>query len=116
MKRILLDENIPIKLIELAPADCELDHVLRLGWAHMPDGELLDNAEAAGFETLLTADRSIAYQQNLQSKRISLVVVTTNNWPVIRSHAAAIFEAALAADIAVVKTVTLPHPVGSPRR
>ena len=115
MKRILLDENIPIKLLDLAPSSCEVQHVLGLGWAHMPDDALLDHAEAAEFDIVLTADQSLAYQQNWEVRRISLLALTTNNWPVIREHAPVIFGAAIAAGVAVVEIVKLPHPV-RPRR
>ena len=82
----------------------------------MPDREVLENAERAGFDVFLTADRSISYQQNVQATRIALVVLTTNNWPVIREHASAVFEAAFKAEGSVVEIVALPHPVGSRRR
>jgi hypothetical protein len=35
------------------------------GWDRLKNGELLDAAEAAGFEVFLTADQSIRYQPNL---------------------------------------------------
>ena len=41
VKRILLDENLPIKLATAAPPNCHVGHVLQVGWAHMLDGELL---------------------------------------------------------------------------
>ena len=35
------------------------------GWDTLSNGALLNAAEAAGFELLLTTDRRIRYQQNL---------------------------------------------------
>jgi len=46
------------------------------GWDTLSNGALLDAAEEAGFEVLLTTDRRIRYQQNLQARRIALVVLT----------------------------------------
>jgi hypothetical protein len=46
------------------------------GWDTLSDGALLNAAEEAGFELLLTTDRRIRYQQNLQVRRIALVVLT----------------------------------------
>jgi hypothetical protein len=46
------------------------------GWDALSNGALLDAAEEAGFELLLTTDRRIRYQQNLQVRRIALVVLT----------------------------------------
>jgi hypothetical protein len=38
----------------------------------------LNALEAAGFELLLTTDRRIRHQQNLQGRRVALVVLTGN--------------------------------------
>jgi hypothetical protein len=46
------------------------------GWDTLSNGALLDAAEEAGFGLLLTTDRRIRYQQNLQARRIALVVLT----------------------------------------
>lgn len=37
-------------------------------------------AEAAGFDVLLTGDNSLSYQQNLQERKIAIVVLTGNRW------------------------------------
>jgi len=47
---------------------------------------LLAEAERAGFEVLLTADRNMRYQQNLTGRSIALVVLSTPRWPVLRLH------------------------------
>jgi hypothetical protein len=57
------------------------------GWDTLSNGELLDAAENAGFELLLPTDRRIRYQQNLQVRRIALVVLTgTTRWSSVRQH------------------------------
>ena len=58
------------------------------GWDTLSNGALLDAAEEAGFELLLTTDRRIRYQQNLQVRRIALVVLAgTTRWSLVRQHA-----------------------------
>jgi hypothetical protein len=58
------------------------------GWHILSNGALLDAAEEAGFELLLTTDRRIRYQQNLKSRSIALVVLTgSTKWSLIRQHA-----------------------------
>jgi len=54
------------------------------GWDALTNGELLDEAERAGFHVFLTADKNIRYQQNLTGRRIALVVLSTPQWPVVR--------------------------------
>jgi hypothetical protein len=46
------------------------------GWDTLSNGALLNAAEAAGFELLLTTDRRIRHQQNLHVRRVALVVLT----------------------------------------
>jgi hypothetical protein len=43
--------------------------------AGLKNGELLDAAEAAGFDVLITVDQNIPDQQNLARRRISLVIL-----------------------------------------
>jgi len=58
------------------------------GWDTLSNGALLNAAEAAGFELLLTTDRRIQHQQNLQVRRVALVVLTgTTRWSRVRQHA-----------------------------
>ena len=54
------------------------------GWDRLTNGELLAEAERAGFDVLLTDDNNMRYQQNLASRRIALVVLSTPQWPRIR--------------------------------
>ena len=59
------------------------------GWDALSNGELLSAAEEAGFELLLTTDRRIRHQQNLQVRRVALVVLTgTTKWSLVRQHRA----------------------------
>jgi hypothetical protein len=47
---------------------------------------LLVEAERAGFEVLVTADKNMRYQQNLKGRKIALVVLGTPRWPALRRH------------------------------
>ena len=48
--------------------------------------ELLNLAEVAGFDVLLTTDKQIRYQQNLTGRRIAIVVLRNSTWRVVRLH------------------------------
>ncbi len=54
------------------------------GWDRLTNGDLLTAAERGGFDVLVTADQSLKYQQNLSSRRIALVVLTSPQWPRVR--------------------------------
>jgi hypothetical protein len=58
------------------------------GWDTLRNGALLNAAEEAGFELLLTTDRRIRHQQNLRVRRIAFVVLTgSTRWSRVRQHA-----------------------------
>src|SRR5260370_12932856 len=72
--RVLLDECVPRKLKStLTRYECRT--VPEEGLAGKKNGELLSLAEDAGFDVFLTVDRGIEFQQNLQSRRIAVLLV-----------------------------------------
>ncbi len=56
------------------------------GWSTLSNGELLSAAEAAGFAVLVTTDKQLARQQNLEKRKIAVVVLGNAQWPVLRLH------------------------------
>ncbi|HEX8691747.1 MAG TPA: hypothetical protein VF746_04955 [Longimicrobium sp.] len=66
------------------------------GWSTLTNGELLVAAEVQGFEVLVTTDTNLKYQQNLASRTIAIVVLSTTSWPRIKA-AAGLVAAAVAA-------------------
>ena len=44
------------------------------------------HCRASGFDVLVTADKNMRYQQNLEGRRIALVVLSTPQWPVVKLH------------------------------
>jgi len=49
-------------------------------------GELLNAAEQAAFDVLITTDKNLQYQQNLSIRRIAIVVLCSTSWPRIQRH------------------------------
>ena len=56
----------------------------------LKNGDLLKVAEQTGFDVMVTSDQNITYQQNLTGRKLALVVLGSNIWPVVRDHGAAI--------------------------
>ena len=76
------------------------------GWDALSNGALLNAAEAAGFELLLTTDRRIRHQQNLQ---VRLVVLTgTTTWSLVRQDADRIAAAVASATPGSYAEVEIP--------
>jgi hypothetical protein len=81
--RVLLDANTPAPLARFLRGH-DVKRADQLGWQSLLNGALLEAAESAGFEVLLTCDQNIQYQQNLSGRRLALVVLDSNHWPVLR--------------------------------
>jgi len=87
--RILLDHNVPAPLAGHL-AGHTVQTARACGWDTLSNGELLAEAERAGFDVFLTADKNIRHQQNLAGRRIAIVALSTPRWPLVRLHAAKI--------------------------
>lgn len=87
--KILFDQGTPLPLRRhLRPH--RVDSAAELGWSKLPNGELLDRAEAAGYEALVTTDQQLRHQQRLEGRRIRVLVLMTTSWPRIRLLAEAV--------------------------
>ena len=72
--RVLLDECVPARLARyLAGHDCVT--VPAAGLAGTKNGELLSMAEQKGFQSLITIDRGIVYQQNFSARALAILVL-----------------------------------------
>jgi hypothetical protein len=90
--RILFDQGTPAPLRSHLLAH-QVSIVFELNWSTLKNGDLLSEAEAAGFEVLVTTDQNLRYQQNLSERRIAVVVIGTTSWPRIQNRVAAVIEA-----------------------
>src|SRR5258708_2670865 len=72
--RILLDECVPRRLRREFPGH-DVHTVPEMGWSGKKNGELLQLMAGQAFEVLLSVDRSICHQQNLQAAGVAIVVL-----------------------------------------
>jgi len=79
------------------------------GWDTLSNGDLLAEAERAGFDVLITADKNIRYQQNLSGRRIALVVLSTPRWPLVRLNVDRVAAAVKAATLGSYAEVAIPY-------
>ena len=83
---ILFDHGTPKGLIRALPGHAIITAQSR-GWDKLNNGALLNAAEEAALDLLLTTDRRIRYQQNLAGRKVALVVLTgTTKWARVRLH------------------------------
>jgi hypothetical protein len=71
---VLFDQGAPVPLRPFLTGHT-VETASQRGWDKLKNGELLEAAEEAGFEVLVTPDKNIRYQQNLGFRRIALVVL-----------------------------------------
>jgi predicted nuclease of predicted toxin-antitoxin system len=90
--RVLPDENIPHGLRNLLPKH-EVVTVAHLNWTGTKNGELLKAAEDAGFDVMITSDRSIPYQQNMAGRKLAIVMLSTADWNLLKVASPQIAEA-----------------------
>jgi predicted nuclease of predicted toxin-antitoxin system len=104
MKRILLDENLPRPLAKLFTAPLEVVSVHDLGWAEKKNGDLIRSMLEEGLEFLLTADKNLQNQQNLEKYPVRLIVLKTfdNRFKTLVSYISVIQEAIINADDAQI--------------
>jgi hypothetical protein len=105
--RILFDNGTP-RGVAGALTGHTVEEARSRGWDTLRNGELLDAAEAAGFDVLLTTDRNIRYQQNLAGRKIAIVVLGKGRWRLIRERLPAIAAAVAAATPGSLAEVEIP--------
>ena len=109
MRRILLDEGVPIGVRRLI-RDADVQTVAEIGWAGLTNGDLINAAEGVAFDVIVTCDQSMRYQQNLTDRRVAIVVLTTNHWDTIRANSEGISPAIDAATIGSFNIAPMPRP------
>ena len=82
---ILFDNGTPAPLQYALKGHVVVEAIER-GWDRLANGELIAAAEAAGFDVLVTTDKNMRYQQNLQGRKIAFVVIGNQQWPILRHY------------------------------
>jgi predicted nuclease of predicted toxin-antitoxin system len=90
--KVLFDQNVPRNLAPHLKVH-EVTRSAQLGWQELKNGDLLEAAQGWGFEVLVTADRNLAYQQNLKGRKLAIVVLPSGNWPQLRRAVTEIVKA-----------------------
>ncbi len=78
------------------------------GWDTLSNGDLLKAAEEAGFEVLLTTDTNLPYQQNLEGRKLAVVILSKNRWSLVRPMMRQIADAVNAARPGTYTMVEIP--------
>jgi hypothetical protein len=92
--RLLLDECVP-RPLKRDLVGHDVHHVVDMGWSSKRNGDLLRLMVAERFETLLTVDQNIEFQQNVRASGIAVVIVVarTNRVKELRPLVPQVLEA-----------------------
>lgn len=74
MTRVLLDEDLPVRLCHHFPTGVYVETVEYRGWKGLENGDLLA-AAAEVFDALVTMDDNLPHQQNLATYDIAVVIL-----------------------------------------
>jgi hypothetical protein len=83
--RVLFDQATPVPIRPFLTGHT-VSTAAHQGWDKLQNGDLLNAAEAAGFEVFLTTDKNIRYQQNLTGRKIAIVLIRRQQWPDLKPH------------------------------
>ena len=107
LMRILFDQGVP-RGLAASLRNHDVTEARELKWERISNGALLKLAEEAGFDLLLTTDKNVRYQQNLNDRKISIVVLGQSPWRLVRKHLDRIAAAANAATPGSFAEVEIP--------
>ncbi len=105
--RVLFDQGTPVPLRSYL-TDHDVATAFEQGWSTLRNGELLDAAEANGFEVFVTTDQNLQYQQNLAARKLAIIVLSTTSWPRISKAADSIASAVSDIKSGMVNFVEVP--------
>ena len=108
--RILFDKNVPVGVRRFLYGHDVRTFVEMQLVPQIENGELLKAGEALGFDVLVTSDQNIRYQQNLTGRKLALVVLGSNIWPIVREHGSAISAKVDAATPGSYDFIEMPLP------
>lgn len=80
--KILFDNSVPWGISRFLKGHTVYS-AKKMGWATLENGHLLTAAEAGGFDVLITSDQNLPYQQSFTTRRIAVLILSTNHWPTI---------------------------------
>jgi predicted nuclease of predicted toxin-antitoxin system len=90
--KILFDQGTPVPLRHYL-SHHTIETAYEKGWSNLRNGDLLREAEAEGFDALITTDQNLRHQQNLTGQRIGVVVLLTTSWPRIKNNTVLVVQA-----------------------
>lgn len=90
--KILFDQGTPVPLRRYLDGH-SVDTAYERGWQTLENGQLLAAAENDNYEILITTEQNLRYQQNLDQRKIAIIIIRSTSWPRIQIHISKIKDA-----------------------
>ena len=81
--KIIIDECVP-SIVKRGLPERKIVSVQEMGWAGIKNGELL-RLVAGEFDVFITSDKNLHHQQNLAAIDLSIILLPSNQVPVIKA-------------------------------
>jgi predicted nuclease of predicted toxin-antitoxin system len=81
--KIIIDECVP-HIVKKRLPQRQIKTVQEMGWAGVKNGELL-KLVGAEFEVFITSDKNLRHQQNLQNRAFAVLVLPSNQIPIVEN-------------------------------
>lgn len=104
--KILFDQGTPVPLRKRLVGHT-IETAFERGWSEEKNSQLLKQAEEAGFELLVTTDQNMKYQQNLRTRKLAILVLSTTSWRRLMPHAKAISDLVNGMEIGDYKEISV---------
>ncbi len=85
MYKVLIDENLPVKIKYRLQDICEIYTVNDKNWNSLENGDLIRAMQKDNFDFLITSDKHLRYQQKIAKYSIGFLIlnITDNNYETI---------------------------------
>lgn len=111
--KVLLDHCTPAGLRHYMP-----EHEVRVaayeGWDRISNGELIRRAAEAGYTVLVTADKKMLHQQNIDELPLGIVVLTRPKWEAVKTRIPSIRRAVAESKRGQIARVVIPLTPDAP--
>ncbi len=81
--KIIIDECVP-SIVKRGLPDHAIVSVQDMGWAGVKNGQLL-KLVSADFDVFITSDKNLRHQQNLSAIELAIVLLPSNQVPVVKA-------------------------------
>ena len=81
--KIIIDECVP-NIVKRGLPERRIVSVQEMGWAGVKNGELL-KLVSNEFDVFITSDKNLRYQQNLSDLEIAIILLPSNQVPVVKA-------------------------------